>query len=120
MADDVDGELAPHRDESGIGAAVDLLHGFDAGNAAELLALGMDGPDLASEAQSASALDGNVAFMAADEGDGFGREEAGEGCGHCFFSYGDTTRPPSLTPPRKGAGNPSLNSPLWGGSARRD
>ena len=43
---------------------------------------GMHGPDLAGKAQSARALDGDLAFMAANEGDGFGREKAGEGCGH--------------------------------------
>ena len=46
--------------------------GLQRRHAAQLLALGMDGVDLAREAQVTRAPDGNVAFAAADEGDGAG------------------------------------------------
>src|SRR5436190_2077296 len=82
MPHDLDSELAPHRNEGGIGTAIDLFDRFDAGDACQLFALGMDRPDLAGEAQSAGAIDGDSAFTAANEGNGFGREEAGEACGH--------------------------------------
>ncbi len=55
-----------------------LVDGFDGGNAGKLVALRMHGVDLAGEAQLTRALDGNGAFIAADEGDGGGVEEAGE------------------------------------------
>ncbi len=76
--------LALDRDESGIGRAVDFIDRSDAGDAAERVALGVDGPDLAGKAQGPRAADRDLAFMAADEGDGLGRKQAGEGCGHEF------------------------------------
>ena len=79
LPDDLDGGLALHRDEGGVDRSVDLVHGFQRRHAAQLLALGMDGVDPARVAHGTRAPDGNVAFAAADEGDGCGMKQAGEG-----------------------------------------
>src|SRR5205823_1820224 len=66
-SDDLDRGLAFHCDECGIGLPGDLIDGADAGHAAQMIALGMDSPDLALKPKRQRACDGDIAFLSTDE-----------------------------------------------------
>jgi hypothetical protein len=57
---------------------VDISNGFYARNAAEVIALGMDGPDFPGETQFPCAPYGDVTFATANESDGLGIEEGSQ------------------------------------------
>ena len=76
--DDINSRLALYCDEGGIHRAFDLFNGFHASDATQFFALWVHRPDFPDEAKFTRARDGDGAFIATDEGDGFGIKEAGE------------------------------------------